>query len=286
MEKLDFDYAQIGDVNLHYATAGTGERLVILLHGFPEFWYSWRHQIEVLSRDFTVVAPDLRGYNLSSKPPRIADYKIANMVDDVTGLIRHLGRRQAAVVGHDWGASIAWATAEKYPEYVSKLAALQVPPWAAWQQNAGWQQYLASWYMFLFQIPGLPEWVLSRRDFDLPEQGLRETNRRNATFTEEDIAEFKKSWRATGALTSPLNYYRANFVERFFARRGDNVKIIVPTLFIYGEKDKYILPATVRNVGRFVDARFVEVRIPDAGHWVQQEAPLQVSTALLDFLTS
>src|SRR5918992_2052701 len=128
-------YAQVGDVRLHYAEAGEGERLVVLLHGFPECWYSWRHQLSGLGERFRVVAPDMRGYNLSDKPASVGDYRIGKLVDDVTGLIRHLGAERAAVVGHDWGAGVAWAVAEKHPEYVWKLAALQVPPGPVWAKN-------------------------------------------------------------------------------------------------------------------------------------------------------
>ncbi|MEP6923133.1 MAG: alpha/beta hydrolase [Pyrinomonadaceae bacterium] len=283
---LEFSYAQISDVRLHYATAGTGEHLVVLLHGFPEFWYSWRHQIEALSRDFTVVAPDLRGYNLSSKPLNVKDYEIDNLVDDVTGLIRHFGREQAAVVGHDWGAIVAWKTALKYPEYVWKLAALQVPPSGALQQNMTLRQFLASWYLFFFQIPRLPEWLMRRKDFALLERVLTKTATQNV-FSSEDIAKYKKSWSEDGAITAAVNYYRANVFKSFFGKtnlENSSGKIKVPTLFIYGEKDTAILPETVRNVQQFVDAPYLELRIPNASHWVQQEAATEVSDALLKFL--
>jgi pimeloyl-ACP methyl ester carboxylesterase len=111
-DKIEFGYAQIGAVNLHYAKAGKGEKLVILLHGFPEFWYSWRHQLAALSDEYTVIAPDMRGYNLSDKPPRVEDYAIEKLVDDVTGLIRYFERTEAAIVGPEWGASVAWAIAQ------------------------------------------------------------------------------------------------------------------------------------------------------------------------------
>jgi pimeloyl-ACP methyl ester carboxylesterase len=285
-DNLEFNYAHIGDVRLHYATAGTGDRLVVLLHGFPEFWYSWRHQIEALSQDFTVVAPDLRGYNLSSKPANVKDYEMDILVDDVTGLIRYFGREQAAVVGHDWGAIVAWKTALKYPEYVWKLAALQVPPSGALQQNMTLRQFLASWYMLFFQIPRLPEWLMSRRDFALLKRVLTKTAARDV-FSSEDIARYKKSWSEEKALTAGLNYYRANVFKSFFEKtNGEHLpaKIKVPTLFIYGEKDTAILPQTVRNVQQFVDAPYFELRIPNAGHWVQQEAFAEVSQALLGFL--
>src|SRR3954469_6153183 len=128
-------YAQLDGIKLHYAESGSGETLVILLHGFPEFWYSWRHQLPVIGAKYHAVAPDLRGYNLSDKPPRVEDYSMELLVKDVLGLVRHFGASKAAIVGHDWGAGLAWAVAQMHPEYVWKLAALQVPPMAAWRAN-------------------------------------------------------------------------------------------------------------------------------------------------------
>jgi len=284
MSEINFEYAQIGGVKLHYATAGNGEKLVILLHGFPEFWYSWRHQLIALSDEYTVVAPDMRGYNLSDKPPRVEDYEIDNLVDDVCGLIRHFGREQAAVVGHDWGASVAWAVALKNPEYVWKLCAMQVPPMAVWKKNQTFKQFLASWYLFFFQIPRLPEWLISRNDYAVLANGLRNGTVEKGIFTSEEIAEYKKTWREPRALTSALNYYRANILKRLFGKRPTEEKIKVPTLFIYGEKDSAILPETVAGVGEYVDAPYSEIRIPDSSHWVQQEAAEIVTDSLREFL--
>lgn len=283
MSEIKFDYAQIGAVNLHYAIAGTGEKLVILLHGFPEFWYSWRHQIEALSDEYTIVAPDLRGYNLSDKPAKIEDYAIENLVDDVIGLIHHFGRERAAIVGHDWGAAIAWALASEHPEYVSKLVAMQIPPVSVWQKNQTFKQFLASWYMFFLQIPALPEWLLSRDDFTLLANGLKNSTAAPNVFTDRDIAEYKKAWSEERALTSAVNYYRANILKRLFAK-ADDAKIKVPTLFIYGERDQAVLPETVRNVSEAIDAPYSEIRIPDAAHWVQQEAADIVTDSLREFL--
>lgn len=282
MSEIKFGDAQIGAVKIHYATAGTGEKLVVLLHGFPEFWYSWRHQLADLSDEYTVVAPDLRGYNLSDKPEKIADYQIDNLVDDVMGLIRHFGREKAAIVGHDWGAAIAWATAVKHPEIVWKLCALQVPPVSIWQKNQTFKQFLASWYMFFFQIPRLPEWIISRNDFEILAKSLKTSTAQPGVFTDEDIAEYKKAWKETDRLSSAINYYRANILKRLFSRNRESVK--VPTLFIYGKKDTAILPETVQGVGDAVDAPFDEIRIPDAGHWVQQEAREIVTDSLREFL--
>jgi pimeloyl-ACP methyl ester carboxylesterase len=281
---IKFDYAQIGGVKLHYATAGSGERLVILLHGFPEFWYSWRQQIVALSDEYTIVAPDMRGYNLSDKPPRVEDYEINKLVDDVIGLIRHFGREQAAIVGHDWGATIAWAVAQKHPESVWKLCAMQVPPIAVWKKNQTFKQFLASWYMFLFQIPRLPEWLVSRNDYELLAKGLQNSTAEKGVFTSAEIAEYKKSWNETDDLKPAINYYRANIMKRFFGKNSPEEKIKVPTLFIYGEKDSAVLPETVAGVGEFIDAPFSEIRIPDSAHWVQQEAAEIVTDSLREFL--
>ena len=282
--EIKFDEAQIGGVRLHYAKCGDGEKLVLLLHGFPEFWYSWRHQLVALGDDYTVVAPDLRGYNLSDKPSRVEDYEIDKLVDDVTGLIRHFNREKAAVVGHDWGASIAWAVAQKHPEMVWKLCAMQVPPIQIWKKNQTLKQFAASWYMFFFQIPRLPEWVLSRNDFALLANGLKTSTVEKNIFTDEDIAQYKKAWSEPKALTSAINYYRANILKRLFGKPPTGAKIKVPTLFIYGEKDTAVLPETVKGIGEIIDAPFSEIRIPDAGHWVQQEAAEIVTDSLREFL--
>ncbi|HEX9931134.1 MAG TPA: alpha/beta hydrolase [Pyrinomonadaceae bacterium] len=284
IENLKHDYAQIGGVRLHYVTAGEGEKLVILLHGFPEFWYSWRNQIPVLSETYTVVAPDLRGYNLSDKPANVGDYEIGKIVDDVLGLIRHFGREQAAIVGHDFGAAVAWRLAQKHPESIWKLCAMQVPPVSVWRKNQTLRQFLASWYMFFFQLPFLPELFLSANDYAALEKSLRKTSARPDVFTDEVIEEYRKSWRETEKMTSPLNYYRANILKRFFGKQSTGEKIQVPTLFIYGEKDHAILPETVRGVSEAVEAPFSEFRLPEAAHWVQQEAADDVNEVLLDFL--
>ncbi|HZT61119.1 MAG TPA: alpha/beta hydrolase [Pyrinomonadaceae bacterium] len=281
-------YAQVGDVRLHYAECGSGERLVVLLHGFPECWYSWRHQLAALGARFRVVAPDMRGYNLSDKPSDVSDYRVSRLVDDVTGLIRHLGAREAAVVGHDWGAAVAWAVAQHYPDYVWKLAALQVPPPAVWAKNLSLRQLLRSWYMFFFQLPSIPEWWISRDDFAGLGRMFRSTSR-PGTFSDEDIAILKSAMREPGALTASINYYRANlgaFLKGGFRRDAftKHERIRVPTLFIYGERDFAIIPETVQGVADYVEAPYREVRLGRSNHWVQQEFTSEVNAALLSFL--
>jgi pimeloyl-ACP methyl ester carboxylesterase len=284
------DYAQVGDLRLHYAESGAEkDQLVILLHGFPEFWYSWRHQMPVLGKHYHVVAPDMRGYNLSDKPARVADYKIDYLVEDIIGLIKHFGKSKAVIIAHDWGAGVAWAVAQKHPEAVERLAALQVPLPAAWRENMTFAQFRRSWYMFFFQLPRLPEWWASANDFARVDEMYRKTSVRPGAFSDQDIKAYKDAMRQPRALTSALNYYRAN-VFRSLCRGGvetpnEDGHIRVPTLFIYGEQDMAVIPSTVKDLGRFVDAPYREVRIPDSGHWVQNEAVTEVNSALLEFLS-
>ncbi len=283
-KKINFDYAQVGSVRLHYAATGNGEKLILLLHGFPEFWYSWRNQLVDLSDEYTVVAPDMRGYNLSDKPENISDYKIDKLADDVIGLIDYFGRKKAFVVGHDWGASVAWAVASKHPEYVEKLIALQVPPIPVFRKNQSLKQFLASWYVFFFQIPKLPEWLLRQNDFQGLADGLKKSTVEKDIFTEAEISEYKKSWGEMNALTSALNYYRANILNRLIGTQQETFKITVPTLFIYGEQDHAILPETVQGIEEFIDAPYEELHVPTSGHWVQQEASEAVTEMIREFI--
>src|SRR5712691_10964583 len=312
MTPIEHGYADVNGIRLHYAESGSGDDLVILLHGFPEFWYSWRHQLTALGERYHVIAPDMRGYNLSDKPPRIADYRIDLLVEDVIGLIDHFGAGKAALVGHDWGAGVAWAVAQKYPERLSKLVILQVPPAAAWRANITPRQLLRSWYMFFFQLPSIPEWRISRKNSIALERVFKETVARRGAFSDEDVEIYKEALRRPGALTAAINYYRANVarlmsrgtaakqsrphsgelngIQRDATRRHEiqhrDGRIRVPTLFIFGEQDFAILPATVRGVEKYIDAPYREVRIADSGHWVQNEAAAEVNAALLDFLGS
>ena len=289
-QRIRHGYAQVGGVRLHYAEAGDGPRpLVLLLHGFPECWYSWRHQLGALAQKFHVVAPDMRGYNLSDKPADVADYRAARLVDDVLGLVRHFGAERAAVVGHDWGAGVAWAVARAHPASLTHLAALQVPPFRAWRDNFSLRQLARSWYMLFFQLPRLPEWWISANDYARLTRMFHATARRG-TFADADIRLYKEALSRrsasgeTTALTCAINYYRANFF-RMTADSGNWTPVRVPTLFLYGERDQFVVPETTRDVARYVAAPYSEVRLARAGHWVQQEYPNEVNAALIKFLS-
>jgi len=304
MMAISHGYANVNGIRLHYAESGSGANLVILLHGFPEFWYSWRHQLTALGANYHVVAPDMRGYNLSDKPARVEDYRIEVLVEDVVDLIKWFGAEKAAIVAHDWGAAVAWVVAQKYPERVSKLAVLQVPPAALWRANMSLRQLLRSWYMFFFQLPRMPEWAIDRKDFVALNRMFKETVVRQGAFSDADIQLYKEALSRPGALTAAINYYRAN-VRRLMVprnsrdtsgrnretqadqtRSGGAGHIRVPTLFIFGEQDFAILPETVRGLEKHIDAPYRELRIIDSGHWVQNEAVVEVKEALIDFLSS
>jgi len=286
---ITHNFASVNGIRLHYAESGAGE-LVIFLHGFPEFWYSWRHQLKALAPHFHVVAPDLRGYNLSDKPANVEDYRLEILAQDVVGLIDHFGARKAAIVGHDWGAGVGWALAQKYPDRVSKLAVMQVPPAAVWRANMSLHQLMRSWYMFLFLLPRVPEWLISRNDFAGLNQVFQEKISRPNTFSDADVAAYRDALRKPGALTAALNYYRANVLRLMrrsssaATRSTQDSRIRVPTLFIFAEQDMAILPRTVQGVASHIDAPYRELRIPDSSHWVQNEAAQEVNAALLEFL--
>ena len=188
--------------------AGEGP-LVVLLHGFPEFWYSWRHQIPVLAKaGFHVVAPDMRGYNLSERPRDWRRYDADVLAQDIAGLIGHLGEGPAYLAGHDWGAVIAYQTAMRHPELLRKLAILNVPHTE--RMLAGFRtlrQLRKSWYMFFFQIPRLPEYLLARDNFSFAKRSLRADS--PGAFSDADLERYAQAWAQPGALTGMVNYYRA-----------------------------------------------------------------------------
>src|SRR5271166_2946744 len=201
-------------VRLHAVAAGPRDGpLVILLHGFPEFWYSWHKQIGPFAEaGFRVVAPDQRGYNLSSKPHQIADYAVGNLVADVIAIVDQLGQEKFYLVGHDWGAAVAWATALQYPLRLMKLAILNVPHPAVFMRTlrSNPRQMLRSWYMAFFQLPRIPEWRFASNNFAEGTKALVASSR-PGTFTADDLEQYRKAWSNPGTVTAMINWYRAFF---------------------------------------------------------------------------
>jgi epoxide hydrolase 4 len=286
--------ARINGVTLHYVEAypatengkdSTSGKLCLTLHGFPEFWYSWRHQIPALAgAGFHVLAPDLRGYNLSDKPQGVWAYRMDALLGDVIGLIDHAGAARAAIVGHDWGGVIAWHLAVFHPQLVEKLIILNAPhPAAYWREIRSWRQLLKSWYIFFFQTPGLPELLLSIGDFDWVSRMLRHQPVRPQAFGPKDIRRYKQALARPGALTAALNYYRAALRHRpQRAARGDD-SINVPVLLLWGERDSYLNPRLTEGLNAWVPNLRV-VRFPDVSHWIQNDAPERVNRLMIDFL--
>jgi pimeloyl-ACP methyl ester carboxylesterase len=278
-------YATVnGGVRLHYVEAGDGPP-VILLHGFPEFWYTWRHQIPALAAaGFHALAPDQRGYNLSDKPAGVESYRVPNLVEDVADLIRQTGRERAFIVGHDWGGAIAWAVAIRHPELVEKLIVINgAHPAAYLREIRTLGQMRRSWYVFLFQLPRLPEWVFGRRNFAWLERVMRHDPVRPGAFSEEDIRAYKEALSQPGALTATINWYRA--IGRFRPPADAVKEVAAPTLLIWGERDRYLGPRLTQGLEPWVPKLRIE-RMPDASHWVQEEWPERVNRLMVEFLRS
>jgi pimeloyl-ACP methyl ester carboxylesterase len=277
--------AVVNGVRLHYVEQGQGP-LVVLLHGFPEFWYSWRHQIPALAEaGFRVIAPDQRGYNTSEKPRGVRSYRVEHLVDDVAALIQHAGESRATVVGHDWGGAVAWAVPMLRPEVVDKLIVMNAPHRQAYNRELRrFRQLLRSWYVFFFQLPWLPEAGIRFRQYRLIDNVLRREPKRPGAFSEDDIAAYKQALAQPGALSAGINYYRAAVRRNPFASSMLR-QIDAPTLLIWGEEDPYLGIRLTEGLEQWVPNIRVE-RIPNASHWVQIDAAERVNELMIDFLRS
>lgn len=228
-------FVETNGIRMHYVTAGKGP-LVLLLHGFPEFWYSWRYQIPALATHFQVVAPDLRGYGKTERPPHTADYRPDLLVADIAGLIQALGHTKAHIVGHDWGGAVAWKLAMDQPHLVNSLAILNSPhPYLfkrALQSN--FSQMKKSWYLFFFQLPFLPELLFKSNPKGILKKILRGSAMRRETFSDSDIETYLQAIEQPGAFHAALNYYRARRYSS--GKKPVAKKIAVPTLIIWGNK--------------------------------------------------
>jgi epoxide hydrolase 4 len=284
--ELAHRYADLGDVRLHYVEAGEGP-LVLLLHGFPQFWYQWRHQIPALiEAGFRVVAPDMRGYNLSDKPPGVRAYRVELLARDVERLILACGEQTAEVVGHDWGAIAAWIAAMRHPERVGKLAILNVPHPARFLEGLlSPMQLLRSSYVFFSQIPRLPEEVIRAGDFALLRSVFRSDPVRPGAFTAENIERYIEAIARPGALTATINYYRA-LLRHPREMRALLRRVEAPVLVIWGERDRFLSRRLAEPPHLWVPNLVRVKRLPDASHWVAEDRPLEVNTLLLGFLRS
>ncbi len=273
-------------VQLHTIIAGPAHGpLVILLHGFPEFWYSWRHQIAPLAdAGYRVLAPDQRGYNLSTKPKGLGAYRLEELAQDIVGLIAAEGREQAHIVGHDWGGVVAWWLALQHAPRVTKLAVLNAPHPFVMRQHlqSSLTQLRKSWYFFFFQLPFLPEQRMRADNWSIGVRALRATARRG-TFSEEDIEQYRQAWSQPGVATGMINWYRAMLRRRASLRFDPRVR--VPTLLLWGARDRFLSRELAQPSIDLCDHGQL-VLLEEASHGVQHEEPQRVNEALVKFFAN
>jgi pimeloyl-ACP methyl ester carboxylesterase len=271
-------------IRMHYVTQGSGP-LIILLHGFPEYWYSWRLQIPFLAElGYTVVAPDLRGYNDTDKPAR--GYDVTTLLRDIVGLIKGLGYEKAVIVGHDWGGALAWSFAIRYPQLTERLIVMNAPhPDAMRRDLKTWKQLRKSWYIFALQVPWLPEYFLGRNHAAQIGQLIYQAAFNKEAFPSDVLEHYRVAMSKPGSLHASINYYRALFrnLLSLSGNKGANTQITAQTLLIWGEQDIALDIALTTGLEKWVPNLLVK-RIPDSGHWVQQEKPELVNTFLGEFL--
>ena len=274
-------YAEVGDQRLHYVEAGDGP-LVVLLHGFPEFWYGWRLQIQPLAAaGFRVVAPDTRGYNMSSRPDGVAAYDVGKLADDIHGLIHERGAQSAMLVGHDWGGSIAWATAMNHPEVVDRLAILNAAhPRKLSQGLHHPAQLRKSWYFFFFDLPDVPEGVVHANNWHFFRHFLHDAR---PEYTPDEMNRYIEAWSQPGAATAMINYYRSS-VRTPPKRAEEQIRpVSAPTLVIWGEQDRYLGPELAEPEHDDVPNLDRVERLPNASHWVHHDEHERVTQLLADF---
>ncbi len=276
-------YLDTNGVRLHYVASGEGP-LVLLLHGFPEFWYSWRFQLGPLAHSGAprrVVALDLRGYNLSDKPA--GGYDMATLADDLRGAVLALGEREADVVGHDWGGILAWALAIRSPDVVRRLAVVNAPhPGTFRRELLRPRQMLRSSYIAFFQLRGLAERRIARDDYVMVRRTLRAADRERAWLANDDIQRYVEAIARPGALTAALEYYRALRAPGLGVL-GPMRVIRAPTLALWGELDPYLGLGFLDGLDRWAPELRIE-RFSTAGHWLNQQEPTMVNAALAAFL--
>ncbi len=275
------EYITTNKIKLHYVTQGNGP-LMLMLHGFPEYWYSWRHQIPEFALDYQVVAIDLRGYNDSDKPKEKSAYVMNELIQDVKGVIQGLGYEKCVLVAHDWGGAIAWNFAYAYPEMLEKLIVLNIPhPEKFMEGLRTWKQLQKSWYVFFFQLPFFPEQYLRASNYQKIEEIFAGMVIDKTAFPPEVIEAYKQAAAKPGALTAMINYYRNALDLKSRDRSWDILS--VPTLMIWGEEDTFLgKELTYGTEAYFRD--FQIKYIPNCSHWVQQEQPTLVNQYMREFL--
>lgn len=275
-------------LDFEVVTCGEGDDLALLLHGFPETNFSWRAQLPFLAdRGYKVWAPNMRGYGNTSRPTGVRNYTLEILMEDVAGLIDAAKAKTVTLVGHDWGALIAWTFAVREKRRLERLIIMNVPhPAIAQRKLFTWPQIARSWYVFFFQLPFLPEIALTARDGRLVEKSVIDTAVDKSKFPKSVTDFYRENVLRPGAATAMVNYYRGLF-------RGGSAwrqyrlgwpRIKTPTLMIWGEQDAFIEKYMTDGTGEFVEDLTIHF-LPDASHWVQQEAPDDVNRIMAHWLS-
>ncbi|KAL8606535.1 hypothetical protein ACOMHN_015575 [Nucella lapillus] len=287
-------YVYLEDIRMHYVSNGDDDKpLMLLLHGFPEFWYSWRHQLKEFNDHYRVVAVDLRGYGETDKPSGMGNYALHLLVEDIRQFITALGCQQCVLVGHDWGGAISWALAAKHPDLVSHLVILNCPDIQSFRKHlmGSFTQFKRSWYMFLFQLPWLPEFLIRMNDFHSLGATFkgRTMGAKSEYFTDDDLEAYKYNF-SRNSLTEPINYIRAALSLRVLSGGGASEKrgprdVTMPTLIVWGEKDGALDKSLAAMASQRCKSTVTIKYIENCSHWVQMDRPDLVNRYIREFLS-
>ncbi len=277
-------YYTVNHITLHVKEAGDTEApAVLFLHGFPSFWHSWQQQIDYFSSlRYHVIVPDQRGYNESSKPNAVADYRLSLLVDDMVQLLAAMKVKKAYLVAHDWGGIVAWALLKTHPQLFVKAVIINAPYLPSYAKPSV-QQLRKSWYVYFFQLPRLPEWMMQRNDFALLEKVMKRSSVRG-TFSTEDIGLYKEAWRKKGSMKAMINWYRALAKYSSDAKEifGNRTPVDVPVLLLWGNQDAFLEKASGICPAKHC-TRFNQKEYADATHWLPMEKGSEVSEEIERF---
>lgn len=294
---MEHHYAEFNGIRMHYVTHGTGKPLV-LLHGFPEYWGVWRGVMRELEREYQLIAPDLRGYHLTSRPEGVEHYRVEHLVGDVLGLVDHLGLARASFLVQDWGALVGWSFLFRHPERVERFITLTMTHPALFYRDlrTNPQQQKASQYMLLFRQPGAAEAALQANDFAVFRQSIfADARQHGAQLSEEEEREWVEVWRQPGALTASLNYYRAVEMgppdgqgrmggsNALSGLSPEQLHVRTPVLVLFADKDPVLLPSGLEGLEQYVSDLTVR-HVPEATHWLSLEKPAVVAQHVREFL--
>jgi len=294
MPDFQSQYAQVNGIRLHYMSVGQG-KLIMFVHGFPEFWYGWEKQLVEFGKDYQAVAPDMRGFNLSSKPAEIENYQVNDLIEDLRALAEHLGHEKFIMVAHDWGGAVAWAAAMRHPEMLEKLVIINSPHPALFARELLYNpdQQKASQYMLMLRSVEA-ERGLSENNFAALMDVLVQFGSK-WEMSEEIRSKYIEAWSRPGALTGSLNYYRASplypptskndedQINSILNLPNEMFTVKVPTLVIWGEQDQALLTGNLEGLEEYIEDLTVK-RIPDGTHWIIHEQPELVNSLIREFI--